>query len=198
MKVRLKHVRLGFAQQLHTASAMEEGQTPKFGCDSILVEGSGVERFDVEKSRWVPATMPQVLEAVANDAMKGKGAAWLDNLEPSKKCYRDGSKRTNRLGDPYEGYEGMWYVTAKNTARPLLLDADGKTPLTQADGKPYSGCFAHVVVDVYALTDPKRKGVHASIKTVMFVKDGDAFGGGGAGTEADVADLAVGGDDDLA
>lgn len=191
MKVRLKNVRLGFAHQLHVPSSMEEGKPLKYGCDAILVEGSSVESFAAEKNAWVKTTMPAVLEAVANEAMKGKGKPWLDSLEASKRCYRDGSKRVDRSGDPYEGYEGVWYVAAKNTARPLLLDRDGKTPLTQDDGKPYSGCYAHVVIDVYALTDAKRKGAHATIKTVMFVKDGDQFGGGGSGTEDDVADLAV-------
>lgn len=175
IKVRLENVRLGFAQQIFVASAVEEGQDPKFGCDSLLVPGSSVKK-QVD-GKWVPTTMKDVLLEVANDAMKGKGSKWLDDLENSKRCYRDGDKRVNKAGDPYEGYEGVFYVTAKNKVRPLVIDQN-KSPLTQQDGKPYSGCYANVNIEVYAITDPKRKGVHASLKGVQFVKDGDAFGGG--------------------
>lgn len=189
MKVRLENVRLGFAHQLFTPSALEENQVPKFGCDSLLVPGSVVKKFvpdaaNPNTGKWVVTTMPDVLAEVANDAMKGKGKVWLESLENSKKCYRNGDLRVSKSGDVYEGYEGNFYVTAKNKARPLLIDRD-KSPLTEADGKPYSGCYANVTIDVYAMTDPKKKGVHASIKGVQFVKDGDAFGGGGGTAKPD-------------
>lgn len=183
MKLRLNNVRLGFAHQLFVPSSVEEGKPLKYGCDSLLVEGSSVQKAVVEgtgesaKTKWVPITMPNALLEVANDAMKGKGKAWLDALENSKRCYRNGDVRVNKAGDPYEGYEGVWYVAAKSKARPLTIDAS-KAPITEADGKIYSGCFANVVIEVYAMVDPKKKGVHAAIKSVQLVKDGEAFGGG--------------------
>lgn len=197
IKVRLELVRLAFAQQLFVPSAVEEGKDPKYGCDSLLVPGSRVLKAVVEgsgesaKTKWVAATMPDILLEVANNAMKGKGKPWLDALENSKRCLRDGNLRVTKSGDPYEGYEGVWYVAAKNKARPLIVDAN-KQPLTQADGKPYSGCYANVLIEVYAITDPKRKGVHAAIKGVQFVKDGDAFGGGAPASPDEFDELSQG------
>lgn len=199
IKVRLGNVRLGFAQQLFVASAVEEGQTEKFGCDSLLVAGSTVHKqVTVDgAAKWVATTMKEVLLEVANEAMKGKGAAWMEALENSKKCYRDGDKRVTKAGDAYEGYEGIFYVAAKNKVRPLIIDQN-KAPLTQADGKPYSGCYANVTIEVYAITDPKRKGVHAALKGVQFVKDGDAFGGGAPASPDDFETVDAGADaDDL-
>jgi hypothetical protein len=151
IKVRLQNVRLAFAQQLFTPSAVEEGKDPKYGCDSLLVPGSSVVRAVVEgtgenaKTKWVTTTMEAVLLEVANDTIKGgKGAEWLKALENSKKCYRNGDLRVTKSGDPYEGYEGVWYVAAKNKARPLVVDTN-KTPLTAQDGKPYSGCYGNVL-----------------------------------------------------
>lgn len=197
IKVRLQNVRLAFAQQLFVPSSVEEGKDPKYGCDSLLVPGHTVVKAVVEgsgenaKTKWVTSDMKSILLEVANDAMKGKGQAWLDALENSKRCYRDGSLRVTKSGDQYEGYEGIWYVAAKNKARPLIVDVN-KTPLTQADGKPYSGCYANVLIEVYAITDPKRKGVHASIKGVQFVKDGDAFGGGAPASPDEFDELSDG------
>jgi hypothetical protein len=197
LKIKLNNVRLGFAQQLFNPSAVEEGQTKKFGCDSLLVPGHSVLKAVVkdEKTTWVPTTMPEVLLAVANETIKGTGKAkpWLDALEGSKRCYRNGDTRVTKGGDAYEGYEGVWYVAAKSKTRPLLIDAN-KQPLTEADGKPYSGCYANVVIEVYGMGDPKKKGVHAAIKSVQFVKDGDAFGGGAPSSPDDFDDLGTGAD----
>lgn len=201
MKVRLENVRLGFAHQLFTASALEEGQVLKYGCDSLLVPGSSVRKFvpdanNPKNGEWIATTMPEILLELANDAMKGKGKAWLDSLENSKKCYRNGDLRVNKSGDVYEGYEGVFYVTAKNKARPTLVDRD-RSPLTESDGRPYSGCYANVYIDVYALTDPKKKGVHATMKGVQFVRDGDAFGSAAPASADDFDDLSGGAGDDL-
>lgn len=200
IKVRLQNVRLAFAQQLFVPSAVEEGKDPKYGCDSLLVPGYSIVRAKVEgtgdaaKTTWHPvANMKDILLEVANDAMKGKGGPWLDALENSKRCFRDGNLRVTKGGDPYEGYEGVWYVAAKNKARPSILDSN-KAVLTQADGRPYSGCYANVLIEVYAITDPKRKGVHAAIKGVQFVKDGDAFGGGAPASPDDFDELSAGAD----
>lgn len=197
IKVRLQNVRLAFAHQLFVPSAVEEGKDPKYGCDSLLVPGHSIVRARIEgvgdnaKTTWHATTMQEILLELANDAMKGKGAAWLTGLENSKRCFRDGNLRVTKGGDPYEGYEGVWYVAAKNKARPLIMDAN-KAPLTQADGKIYSGCYANVIIEAYAITDPKRKGAHAAIKGVQFVKDGDAFGGGAPASPDEFDELSEG------
>lgn len=193
IKIRLQNVRLAFAHQLFTASAVEEGKDPKYGCDSLLVPGHSVVKAVVKdgNTTWHATTMKEVMLEVANDAMKGKGQAWLDALENSKRCYRNGDLRVTKGGDPYEGYEGVWYVAAKNKARPLILD-ENKHPLTITDGKPYSGCYANTIIEVYAITDPKRKGVHAAMKGVQFVRDGDAFGGGAPASADEFDELSQG------
>lgn len=196
MKVHLLNVRLSFPN-LWEAEAFE-GAKPKFGADLIIQPDSkvlAVKENDVK----VGVTMEKVMAAVAKVGWKDKGASVLKGLEPSKKCYRDGDTRTNSSGEIYDGYEGLMYVTAKNASRPRILDCD-KTHLTEADGRPYSGCFVNAIIDVYPMTDPKRRGVFATLMGVQFVKDGDSFGGGGIASEDDFDDIgeddAFGDDDD--
>lgn len=191
MKIHLNNVRVSFANGLYKASAMEAGQQEKFGADFILQPDSVVLRVNADGSK-TKTTLKDVELAVANDAWKANGAKILATLEASKKSIRDGDLRVNKAGDVYEGYEGHWYVTAKSPTRPLLIDQN-RQPVTEADGTIYSGCYVNAIVEIYANTQPTKKGVFAGLKGVQFVRDGDAFGGG-APAAADEFDVVEGAD----
>ena len=194
MKIYISDARTSFANGLFTASAMEDGQTPKFGADFILEPGVSTV-FKVVDGKKVPTTMDAIMLEVANDTWKGKGKAMLDALEASKKCYRNGNTRLKKDGEPYAGYEGNMYVTAKNKSRPTVLNRD-KSALTEEDGVIYSGCYVHASIEIYGMSDPKRKGVHATLGGVMFSKDGEAFGGGAPASASDFDDIGdIGADD---
>ena len=191
MKLHLNNVRVSFANGLYKASAMEAGQQEKFGADFILQPDSVVLRVNPDGSK-TKTTLKDAELAVANDAWKGNGAKILATLEASKKAIRDGDKRVNKAGDVYEGYEGNQYVTAKSPTRPMLVDQQ-RQPITEADGTIYSGCYVNAIIELYANTQPTKKGVFAGLKGVQFVRDGDAFGGG-APAAADEFDVVEGAD----
>ena len=188
MKLHLNNVRVSFANGLYKASAMEAGQQEKYGADFILQPDSVVLRVNADGTK-TKTTLKDAELAVANEAWKANGAKVLATLEGSKKAIRDGDKRTNKAGDIYEGYEGNWYVTAKSPTRPLLID-QARQPVTEADGTIYSGCYVNAIIEIYANTQPTKKGVFAGLKGVQFVRDGDAFGGGApaAANEFDVVE----------
>lgn len=188
MKLHLNNVRVSFANGLYKATAMEAGQQEKFGADFILQHDSVVLRVNADGTK-TKTTLKDAELAVATEAWKANGAKVLASLEASKKAIRDGSKRVNKAGDVYEGYEGNTYVTAKSATRPLLVDQH-RQPVAEEDGAIYSGCYVNAIVELYANTQPTKKGVFAGLKGVQFVKDGDAFGGGApaAATEFDVVE----------
>lgn len=99
-------------------------------------------------------------------------------------------------GDPYDGFDGMYYVSASAKAdkRPLVIDRD-KTPLVAADGRPYSGCYVNVQVEIWAQDNKFGKAIRAELKAVQFVKDGDAFSGS-TPASADDFDVVDGADAD--
>ena len=201
MKIMMTNVRIGFAHGLFKSSAFEEGQTPKYGADFIETKETVVYevRGSGETKQRVKTTMKDAMLAVANEAWKGRGADMLADFESSKKCYRNGDKRLNKDGEVYEGYEGTWYVTAKTPVRPTLFDRQ-RGSVTEEDGLIYSGCYGNVTFDLYPNTKPKFRGVFAALTGVQFVKDGDAFGGGGGVARPDdFDDLGEGADsgDDL-
>lgn len=88
----------------------------------------------------------------------------------------------NQSGDTYDGFEDMYYVTAKTQpdgARPTVVDRDTSV-LQPGDGKPYSGCHVMAKLDIWPQDNKWGKGVRATPIGVQFVRDGRRFGGGAA------------------
>lgn len=172
MKIAIKG-RLSFPD-LFTPRPFKPGDKPKFKA-TFLVEKDGPEHkkiseaiLAVAKEKW-PKDYAKVIAGIKGNA--------------NKFCFQDGDTKT------YEGYEGMMAFSAGNTTRPLVIDRD-KTPLTEADGKPYAGCYVVGSVDIFAY-DNSGNGVSASLRGVQFVKDGPAFAGGGVASDEEFDDLGV-------
>lgn len=189
-KIHLLNTRLSFANGLFTASSMEEGQQKKYGADFIITPDSKVLLVSADGTKK-PTTMAAAMLLEANLGWKGKGAPVLAALEASKKCYRDGSLKLTGTGEARDGYDGNWYVTAKNATRPGTFDA-ARRPVTQEDGVLYSGCYVNAIVELYSNTQPTKKGVFASLLGVQFVGDGDSFGGGRAAGADEFDDVTEG------
>jgi len=181
MKIKLQNVRLSFPA-LFKAEAFKPGDDPKFKATFLIPKGSDLHA-QVEKA---------ILETVTvkHGAKAAKLIQQIRN-NPNKFCYQDGDLKA------YDGYEGMMALSAKNVVRPLVIDRD-RIPLTEADGKPYAGCYVNASVEFFAY-DNSGVGVSASVAGVQFVRDGDAFGGGSAAKADEFDDLGEGADaeDDL-
>lgn len=173
MKVIIKNARLSFPG-LFEATAFKPGDEPKYKATFLVPKGS-------QQAAEIEAAIKQVL----TEKCGKKAEAVLNQIRhnPNKFNFQDGDTKE------YDGYEGMMALTAKNSARPLVLDRD-KTPLSAADGKPYAGCYVTASVEIFAY-DSSGIGVSATLKGVQFVRDGDAFGGGAPASPDDFDDLGV-------
>lgn len=83
----------------------------------------------------------------------------------------------------YVGYPGNFYLNGNNSTRPRIVDVYGKTVLRQEDCRIYSGCYVLAHVEIWAQDNQHGKRVNVSLKGVQFLRDGDAFGGGGISRE---------------
>lgn len=192
--VKLKNVRLAFPD-LYEPRADENGDNPKFGANFIFEKGDPNHK-----------AMSRAFKEAATEKWKANGEKVIKSLETNKKCLRDGDTNLDKEGNVRDGYEDKMYVVARRApskGRPMVLDRD-KSPLVQADGKPYGGCYVNATVEVYALDKPKiGKSINAELRGVQFVKDGEAFSGGTAlsedefdSLEEDEFDDDLGGDED--
>lgn len=177
-KVILKDVRLAFPA-LFVPTPFEPGATPMF-------KGTGL--FPKEHPAF-----KLCMDAIVEVAKEGFKEDWETQLasfkgNSNKMCFIDGNLKKKN-----DGFEGNFALTANNKTRPTIKDRDGKTPLVEADGRPYGGCYVNMIVDIWAQTK-KYPGIRASLLGVQFVRDGDAFAGGGVAADEDFVDLSDGAD----
>ena len=87
----------------------------------------------------------------------------------------------------YEGFEGNFFISSRAKVRPSVFDGQ-RQELTQADGKPYSGCYVNASIELWAQDNSFGKRINAQLRGVQFLRDGDAFAGGGQPADADEFD----------
>jgi hypothetical protein len=183
MKIKLQNVRLAFPNLFKATTVNGEGD-PAFSASFLLAPND-----------------PQikVIEAAIAQTAKDKWGAKADQVlkqmrAADKTALHDGDTKSQ-----YAGFEGMMFVASRSKTRPLVIDRD-KSPLTEEDGKPYAGCYVNCSLELWAQDNNYGKRINAQLGGVQFLKDGDAFAGGGsAADENDFDDLGEGADaeDDL-
>ena len=182
--VKLKNVRLSFPD-LFTA-VQYEGKGPfRYNASFLIEPGS-------DNHKAVEVAITEAAAEKFNKKGASKIAEWKGNS--NKFCYVSGDTKE------YDGYQGMMVLSSHRkmeAGRPLIIDG-AKNPLSEADGKPYAGCYVNASVDIYA-QDGTNGGIRCGLKGVQFVRDGDAFSGSKVASP-DEFDIEEGADaeDDLA
>ena len=185
MKVKLANVRTAFLNAFEAKSVQGEGD-PRYSAAFIIDP----------KSANVKA-IEAAIQAVATEKWKDKAPAILKKLTEEGKLAFKKKPRTNEAGEPYAGFEGMYSLNASNKSRPLVIDRD-KSPLTAADGKPYSGCFVNANVEFWAQDNQYGKRINCTLRGLQFHTDGDSFGGGAPASTDEFDDLSAAEDDPTA
>ena len=177
MKIKLNNVRLSFAQLFEAKTVNGEGK-PAYSA-SFLIDPKDPQIVAVNAA----------IEAVAKDKWGAKSDTTLKAMKAADKtCLHSGDLKSN-----YDGFEGMLYISSRNSMRPLVIDVD-KTPLVESDGKPYSGCYVNCSIELWAQDNNYGKRINATLMGVQYFKDGESFSGGGVASEDDFDDLTA---DDL-
>jgi hypothetical protein len=182
MRIMLKDVRLSFPA-IFSPAAIGDGE-PAYGCKLII-----------------PPNHPQIkeldlaVETVAKEKWKDKAKQVLDILAEEKRiAFVKGPYKNKKTGEVYQGYEGMFHVSARNAKlRPTALAKDG-SPTTEADGLIYNGCYVHGSLEFWAQDNEYGRRVNCNLRGVMFSRDGEAFGGASAASADEFASLTEGSD----
>lgn len=179
MKVILKDVRLAFPQIWEAKPFPgQKDAAPKFNCALLFPKDH--EAFKL------------TMDAIVAVAKEAKPQDWEDFLSSikgnsNKMCFIDGNtKKTN------DGYEGNYALSAGSKTRPTIIDRD-KSPLVQADGRPYGGCYVNAIVDIWCQTKT-YPGIRCTLQGLQFFRDGDAFSGSAPADPDEFADLSDGAD----
>ena len=174
MKLKLKDVRLAFPQ-IFVAGTFD-GSDPAFSAAFIFPPNHPAKK-----------QLDDACLAVAKEKWGTKAdAIYKAIVAADKLAIHNGDTKAQ-----YEGYEGNYFVNARNKVRPTIRDLDGVTPLDEADGKPYGGCFVVAHIELYAQDNKYGKRINATLRGVQFYKDGDAFAGGTPAGDDEFESLAV-------
>ena len=175
MKIKLTDTRLAFPVLFEAKTVNGEGK-PAFAAAFLL------DPTDPQVK-----ALNQAIEAVAKEKWGAKADAIIKQMRGADKVFlHDGDLKEN-----YDGFAGMLYVSSRSTTRPLVIDAD-RSPLTEKDGKPYAGCYVNASIELWAQDNNYGKRINASLRGVQFLRDGDAFAGGGAASEDEFDDISQG------
>ena len=181
MKLKLKNVRIAFPH-LFVASAVNEGDAKAFSAAFIFPPDHPAK-----------AELDDACKAIAKEKWGAKWEAiYKSILAGDKLAIHDGDKKAE-----YEGYEGNFFLNARNKTKPTVRDVDGITALEEASGKPYAGCFVVAHVELYAQDNSYGKRINASLRGVQFYRDGDAFSGSPPAGDEEFEALDAGDSDDL-
>lgn len=171
MKVKLINVRLAFPS-LFAASAPKGGGKPAFSCSFIMPPDHAAVKL-----------LNDAFVLVAKEKWGPKADAILKSLKAADKvALHNGDTKAD-----YEGYAGNLFVSTRSNVRPSVFNRD-KSPLSEADGVIYSGCFVDGNIELWAQDNEFGKRINAQVRGVQFRRDGDAFAGGGKAADADEFD----------
>jgi hypothetical protein len=160
----LKNVRLSFPALFKPEASQDGGGPPRYKSAFLL---------DPKDE----ANKAQILELKAEiDRM------WAEFLKkPEAKAPRE--KTCLKKDGSWDGYEGMWYVSAaraESQGKPVLLGRR-KDALTENSTELYAGCYVNAKIRLYAHEHPKSgKRINASIEVVQKAREGTPFGAGPA------------------
>ena len=165
----IKNVRLAFPA-IFQPQAFGEGE-PAYSAKLIIDPKSSAV-----------AQVRDAVTAAASEKWGEKAAAVLKGLKEDKKvCFVEGPYR-NKNGDTYDGFEGKYYLSARNSdLKPTAFRAYGQE-ITESDGTIYAGCYVDASVEIYAQDNKWGRRVNCSMRGVRFSSHGDSFGGGTVAT----------------
>ncbi|RWA36743.1 DUF2815 family protein [Xylella fastidiosa] len=174
MKLTLKNVRLAFPVLFEPKKVNGEGEAAFSAC------------FLIDPADPQVKALNQAIDKMANDKWGVKAAGQLKQMRMGDRvALHDGDLKAS-----YDGFAGHLYVSARNKARPLVVDRD-RTPLTAQDGRPYAGCYVNANIELWAQDNNYGKRINASLGGVQFLRDGEAFAGGGVASVEDFEDLSA-------
>lgn len=167
-------VRLSYAHLFEPQSI--QGSKPKYSVSLII------PKSDRETIGKIERAIDAAIEAGI-----GKFGGKRPNKAALKLPLRDGDTERDD-----EAYKGGFFVNAKSTLPPEVVDQDLNPVLSPAE--VYSGCYARVSLSFYAFNTNGNRGIACGLGNVQKLRDGEPLGGGRTSAADDFAAFSAGDD----
>ena len=159
-------------------------------------------KFPIEPGSDAEKKIETAMRAVAVEEWKDKGDAVLKMLiDDGKVAFIKKVYRSKKTGEPYQGFEGTHYLSARNAkTAPTVVDQFGQ----EVDDKKaiermaFSGAVVHASLEIWAQDNKWGRRINCTLRGIMLTGKGENFGGGSAPASAnEFADLAQDAEDFL-
>ena len=172
----LKGITLAFPA-LAEPQAFGEGE-PAYGAKFPI-------KVNSEQQKAIEAAML----AEAKEAWKDKADDVLAMLaEDGKVAFVKKVYRSKKTGEPYQGFDGTHYLSARNAkTQPTVFNEYGDELKTKGDieAKAFSGALVNASVEIWAQDNKWGRRINCSLRGVMLTGQGENFGGGSSPASAD-------------
>jgi hypothetical protein len=155
-------VRLSFPV-LDKPKAFQAGQEEKFGAAFLLDPSNKTHAALIAK-------LKSEIKKLALVAYDGKLPGDL------KVCLTNNVNPDGTQKKAYSGYDGMYYLTANNGNRPVIVNRERNLLAYGDEGFPYAGCYVIGTITLWAQNNKFGKRINANLRGVQFVRDGESFG----------------------
>lgn len=185
MRLTIPDCRLAFPNIWTARKNTSDDGKVSYSYDALLI---------IPKDTPILKEIEKAFEVAANEKWEAKGPAILQALKAQGRTpLHDGVSKAE-----YAGFEGNMYLSVRSKVRPTVRDKDGVTTLSEADGRPYSGCYVNAIgVEFYGFQHAKfGKRICAQLRGLQFLRDGDAFAAGTPAGDDEYGDVSNTGEDD--
>lgn len=175
--VMLKNVRLSFAALFEPdEQENDDGTIRRTFKANFLIPKEGTEGYD----EFAKANLAKISKAAAEAKAKkwGSDKSNWPKLRPDKLCLRDGDL------EDWDGYADHHYLSSNSPEKrkPSTVtnrkDSNNRW-ITAEEGEkgcPYSGCYVNALIRIWVQDNKHGKRINASLESVQFRADGEAFG----------------------
>ena len=146
-------------------------------------------KFPIKPDSQHQKLIEEAMLAEATEAWKDKGKSVLDMLtEDGKVAFVRKVYRSKKTGEPYQGFEGQHYLSARNAKnQPTVFDEYGEPVEGKAniERQAFSGAVVNASVEIWAQDNKWGRRINCSLRGVMLTGEGENFGGGSAPASSD-------------
>jgi hypothetical protein len=176
-QILLKNVALAFPN-LAEPQAFGDGE-PAYGA-----------KFPIEPNSENAKLIEDAIRAEAKEAWGEKADSVLAMLlEDGKVAYTRREYRSKKTGEPYAGFEKMFYLGTRNSkVQPSVYDEYREQIKNHGEitRKAYSGAIVDASVEIWAQNNSWGPRINCSLRGIMLTGEGQSFGGGSGAASADV------------
>ena len=175
-RIMLKNVPMAFPA-LAEPQSFGEGE-PAYGA-----------KFPIKISSDHQKEIETAIMAEAKEAWKDKAESVVKMLiEDGKLCFTKKVYRSKKTGEPYQGFDGAHYLSARNAkTQPSVYNQYGEEVTGKGDieRQAFSGAVVNASLEIWAQDNKWGRRINCSLRGVMLTGEGENFGGGSSPASAD-------------